>query len=201
MVGPLKAVDIPESAEAILFDCDGTLVDSMPLHWDTWHQTLRTYDVECDTDFLYQQAGSPTEKIIRDINLRYRRSIDAEEFTLKKEELFYAEIAKVEEIEIIASIARNNHGQRKMAVVSGGIRKNVVGCLKQTNLLHLFEVIVTADDDVSPKPAPDVFLAAAKQLQVEPQACHVFEDADLGIRAAQAARMSYTDVRPLLQSA
>jgi HAD superfamily hydrolase (TIGR01509 family) len=82
-----------------------------------------------------------------------------------------------------------------MAVASGGTRKNVTLELEAIQLKDFFEVILSADDDIRPKPAPDIFLEAARRLGVEPRYCQVFEDGDLGLEAAKAADMLPTDVR------
>jgi HAD superfamily hydrolase (TIGR01509 family) len=116
----------------------------------------------------------------------------------EKEAIFEQMLHLARPIEIVLATARGYFGKLPMGIVSGGMRRLVLATLRGMDAEKLFTVVVTADDPVPPKPAPDVYLEAARQLGVDPAKCHVFEDGDPGIVAAQAAGMTVTDVRPVL---
>jgi len=190
-------LELPPNTTALLFDCDGTLADTMTLHYDAWYETLLEYGVDCPREFIDEHAGVPTDLIVAEINVRWKVDLDADLVTSVKEARFEKQLHRTEPIEEVVATARAYRGKLPMAVVSGGIQKMVVATLEAIGVLDLFPVIVTADDPVAPKPAPDCFLDAARQLEVAPAGCHVFEDGDPGIVAAKAAGMTVTDVRTL----
>lgn len=194
-------MQFPPDTQALIFDCDGTLADTMPLHYEAWLEALAPYDVEIPRSFIDTHAGMPTEVIVGEINREWRVAIDPPSFTEAKEQLFVRKIDQTRPIDPVVSIARRHHGELPLAVVSGGMRAIVQATLESIGVRHLFPIVVTADDPVAPKPSPDIFLEAAKQLGVPPERCHVFEDGDVGIRGARAAGMSVTDVREHLGAA
>ena len=182
--------------KALIFDCDGTLVDTLPLHYIAWQETFAAWGLGCPLDFLIQHNGKPTAQIVTLYNAQFQQQIDVEGFTATKEQRTYALLDQTQPLEPMAELARRYHGHLPMAVVSGSNRANVERALKAAGLLALFPVILTADDDFPPKPAPDLLLEAARRLGVEPQVCQMFEDADSGLEAARRAGMQATDVRP-----
>ncbi len=192
-------IDIRPDTEALIFDCDGTLVDSMPLHRSLWNVVLKPYGVQIPEGYVDRHAGKPTEVITQVINKEFGVNIDPKDIANSKQEKFRELIDQVGPIEPIVELAKNYHGKLPMAVVSGGCRHNVELSLKQVGIYDLFPVILTSDDPITPKPAPDLFLAAAERLGVEPTRCHAFEDADAGVEAIRAAGMMLTDLRDLEQ--
>lgn len=182
----------------LIFDCDGTLVDSLPLHYAAWEETFATLDLSCPLDFLLRHNGKPTDRIVALYNAEFGRAVDVGRFTEDKERRTYARLAQAKPIEAVAAVARRYHGHLPMAVVSGSNRLNVERALQAAGLRELFSVVLTADDGLPPKPAPDLFLEAARQMGVEPRYCQVFEDADSGLEAARLAGMLATDVRPAI---
>ena len=191
---------IPSGTQALLFDCDGTLADTMALHYQAWHETLLPHGVDCPRSFIDTHAGVPTHGIVAEVNKLWGVSLDAEEITHEKETRFAKRIHLVRPIEKVLATAHNHFDKLALAVVSGGTKKMVHAVLETIKALHLFPVVITADDPVAPKPAPDVFLEAARRLAIPPQFCHVFEDGDPGIVAAERAGMTVTDVRIALAS-
>ena len=135
-------------------------------------------------------------KYIRFYNAEFGQSIDVQKFTADKEERTYVLLDQARPLEPIAALARRYHGRLPMAVVSGSNRPNVERALQAAGLRELFPVTLTADDGLPPKPAPDLFLEAARRLGVEPALCQAFEDADAGLEAIRCAGMVATDVRP-----
>lgn len=188
-------IEIPPGTLGLVFDCDGTLVDSMPLHTRLWDECLASYGVRLPVGFIDLHAGKPTEVIVAIINREQSASIDPVEFLHLKEGRFRARLGEVGPIEPVVATARRYRGGLPMAVVSGGCRENVIESLKAIGALEWFDAILTADDPIAPKPAPDLFLAAAERLGVAAGRCHAFEDADAGIEAATGAGMTVTDVR------
>lgn len=193
-------IEIPTSTLGLVFDCDGTLVDSMPLHLAMWNEALEAYGLQLPKSFIDFHAGKPTDVIIDIINAEHGLSIDGPTFLRDKERRYRDRISEVDPIEEVVATAREYLGKLPMAVVSGGVRENVVASLEAIDALDWFPVILTADDPIAPKPAPDLFLAAAEQLGVPASKCHAFEDADAGIEAAVAAGMTVTDVRTVQAS-
>ncbi|TWT90478.1 Fructose-1-phosphate phosphatase YqaB [Pseudobythopirellula maris] len=192
---------LPPETEAILFDVDGTLIDSMPLHIVAWNQALEPHGVQTPDGFIDEHAGRPTDVIVGILNQMFGTTIDPAPFTVEKERLFIELLPEAKPIDQVVATAREHEGKIAMGVVSGGVREIVDANLKAIGLEGFFPVIVTASDDVAPKPSPDIFLEAARRLGVAPERCHVFEDADMGLEAAHAAGMTATDVREVLAAA
>jgi beta-phosphoglucomutase-like phosphatase (HAD superfamily) len=191
---------IPPGTAALLFDCDGTLADTMTLHYDAWYETLVHYGVDCPRSFIDTHAGVPTHGIVGEVNKLWGVTLDGDTITAEKEARFAERIHLAKPIEEVLATAHAYYGKLPLAVVSGGTKDMVHAILETINAVDLFPVIITANDPVSPKPSPDVFLEAAKRLNVLANMCHVFEDGDPGIVAAQRAGMTYTDVRLVLQA-
>jgi beta-phosphoglucomutase-like phosphatase (HAD superfamily) len=191
---------IPPGTAALLFDCDGTLADTMTLHYDAWYETLVPYGVDCPRSFIDTHAGVPTHGIVGEVNKLWGVSLDGDTITAEKEARFSERIHLAKPIDEVLATAHTYHGKLPMAVVSGGTKDMVHAILETINAVDLFPVIITANDPVAPKPSPDVFLEAARRLNVPASMCHVFEDGDPGIVAAQRAGMTYTDVRLVLKA-
>lgn len=187
----------PEPFGGIIFDCDGTLADTMPTHFDAWLTALRAFGADMNEAEFYGWAGVPTDGIIAALNARYGYNLDVRETHAVKEQRYKELVHSVREIEAVADIARSYRGKVPMAVASGGTRDIVEATLTATGLMPLFDVIVAAGDVVHGKPAPDIFLLAAKKLGVDPKDCVVYEDGEPGIVGAKAAGMRVIDVRVL----
>ena len=183
--------------QALIFDCDGTLTDSMPLHFVAWNQTMQRLGIEFTEDRFYALGGIPSDKIIQMLADEANMQLDVLAVTREKEQVFLDNMHLLEEIAAITSIVRENHGKLPMAVASGGFRDIVAKQIAHIGLEGLFDTMVTAEDTSRHKPEPDVFLEAARRLGVAPQNCLVYEDADLGIEAARRAGMQWVDVRTL----
>ena len=177
--------------KAYLFDCDGTIVDSMPLHYIAWNRALNEYGCTSFTEELfYAWGGMPVGDVVAELNRRDGLSIPTTEFAHRKESLYYELIHQLQPVPEVLEQIHLQHGSIPFAVVSGSTRESVVKSLEALGLLHLFDTLVCAGDYERGKPAPDPFLLAAFRLGVEPNACLVFEDADIGIQAAAAAGMA-----------
>lgn len=183
--------------QALIFDCDGTLTDSMPLHFVAWNQTMRRFGIDFTEDRFYALGGIPSDKIIQMLADEAKLSLDVAAVTLEKEQVFLESLHLLEEIGAITSVVRENKGKLPMAVASGGFRDIVKRQIAHIGLEGWFDTIVTAEDTARHKPEPDVFLEAASRLGVAPAHCLVYEDADLGIEAARRAGMQWIDVRTI----
>jgi HAD superfamily hydrolase (TIGR01509 family) len=181
----------------LIFDCDGTLTDSMPIHYVAWREVMGRHGIEFPEDRFYALGGMPTDKIIAMLAAEHRIELDPQAVAHEKEQAFLANLHLLEEIPAITRIVREQRGRKRMAVASGGFRQVILRQIKQIGLEGWFDAIVTAEDTQRHKPEPDVFLEAARRLGVAPQRCRVYEDSDLGIEAARRAGMSLVDVRTL----
>ena len=174
---------------AYLFDCDGTIADSMPLHYKAWKKALAEYGCTYDEDLFYAWGGKPVRKIIADLNEMHGLDMPIDGLAERKESFYHAQLHELKGIPEVLEHIEAQHGRIPFAVVSGSRRKSVVGSLTALGLLDKFDVLVCAEDYKQGKPAPDGFLLAAEKLSVAPQHCLVFEDTELGIQAATAAGM------------
>lgn len=186
-----------QTHRALIFDCDGTLTDSMPLHYRAWCQALQRHGLELPEPRFYALGGVPTETIIRMLCEEQGVNADAAEVAAEKEAAFLQISHQVTANEPVCAIARQHHGKLPLAVASGGIRQVVIDQLQRIAMQDYFATIVAAEDTVKHKPEPDVFLEAARRLGVAPSDCVVFEDTDIGLLAAQRAGMDGVDVRTL----
>lgn len=177
--------------KALLFDCDGTIADSMGVHLDAWNVALEKQGGYITAEENQRYAGQPTEKIVGQLNELRGTNIDADRVAKDKEEAFLQRIEQIRAIGEVEEIIAAFHGMMPMAVVSGGGRKAVVKTLEQMKMAEILKTVIAAEDYEHGKPAPDCFLMAAKALGIKPADCLVFEDAALGIQAAKAAGMGY----------
>lgn len=181
--------------KALIFDCDGTLTDSMPLHYMAWSRTLSRYGVAFPEDRFYALGGMPSKHIVSLLSSEHGVDVDAHIAANEKEALFLELMRHLVPITEVIEVARHFRGQLPMAVASGGYRHIILQQLTQIGISDWFETIVSAEDTLRHKPDPDVFLLAAERMGVPPEACLVYEDSSLGIDAAKAASMDYVDIR------
>jgi beta-phosphoglucomutase family hydrolase len=174
---------------AYLFDCDGTIADSMPLHYKAWKKALAEYGCTYDEDMFYAWGGKPVRKIIADLNEMHGLEMPVDVLAENKERLYHAQLPELQGIPEVVEHIEAQHGRIPFAVVSGSRRQSVIGSLTALGLLNKFDVLVCAEDYKHGKPAPDAFLLGAQKLGVAPEHCLVFEDTELGIQAATAAGM------------
>lgn len=186
------SLEIPaDGFDAVIFDLDGTLVDSMSVHFAAWCEALAKQHVGSvfPEDVFYAMGGRPTKDIVKELNGECGLNMDAEEVSVDKRAAFLANLDKVECNDEVVDFAKSLRGKMPMAVASGGTRRVVEKTLLAAGISDLFDEVLTANDVECGKPAPDIFLKAAESLGVDPARCLVLEDAPAGIMAAQSAGM------------
>jgi beta-phosphoglucomutase family hydrolase len=182
--------------DAYLFDCDGTIVDSMPLHYVAWKRALAEWNCTFDEQLFYALGGTPTREIVSLLNKQQGLSMPPEAVANRKEDLYYEQFSQLTAISEVVEHIENQFGKIPFAVVSGGTRASVSASLRTVKLLDKFDVLVCAGDYKRGKPDPEGYLLAAEKLGVTPRSCLVFEDTDMGIQAADAAGMASIKIPP-----
>jgi HAD superfamily hydrolase (TIGR01509 family) len=186
----------PGDFAAYIFDCDGTLADTMPTHYKAWCTALGEHARDFPEALFYELGGVPTSRIVEILNERHGHSLPVNETVAVKEALFLELSHEIAAIEPVVALARKYHGIKPLAVASGGHRRIVMNTLRALGIADLFQAIVCSEDYQRGKPSPDPFLEAALQLDVAPERCLVFEDTATGIAAATAAGMQSVLVPP-----
>ncbi len=183
-------------ARGLIFDLDGTLSNSLPVHLSTWNHIGERYGFKFDPKILYEMTGMPTIDFARRVVKQYGLSITPEEIVKLKQQSFWESAALLKPVEEMIAIVKEYHGRLPMSVGTGASRKSAEVQLNALDITRYFDFIVSAEDVTRHKPEPETFLLCAELMKVEPSMCQVFEDGDLGIAAAQKAGMIVTDVRP-----
>lgn len=190
----------PAGTAGLIFDCDGTLAHTMPVHFEVWSETLAGHGLAMSEQRFYELAGVPTNAIIRRLADEQGVAVDDDAVPAiahEKEQRYVTVIERVTPIEVVVDIARRYRGRLPLAVASGGEHFVITATLTAIGALDWFDAIVGAEDTERHKPEPDVFLEAARRIGVAPERCVVFEDSDLGLEAARRAGMAGVDVRLL----
>ena len=185
-------IDFPETEfDGLIFDLDGTLVVTMPAHFESWCSALAQFGAPgiLEEDVFYAMGGRPAHDIVKDLNGEHGLSLDPFAIRFAKREHFLNNLENVKLIEEVASYLKSHVGKVPIAVATGSSRIAAERTLQKVGLSDLVDEVVTSDAVPSGKPAPDVYLEAASRIGVEPGRCLVFEDARAGIIAAQSAGM------------
>ena len=183
--------------KGLIFDCDGTLADTMPLHWRAWQAVTLRHDLNFPEDRFYSLGGVPSRDILKMLAEEQGRPLDHIAVAHEKENAYLPMMAEVGPIHEVVEIAQSHYGKIPMAVASGGTQKIICEVLKHLKIRHLFQAVVTSEMIKNQKPAPDIFLEAARRIGVEPKFCRAYEDTDLGLQAIRSAGMDAVDVRHL----
>lgn len=180
----------PGVFKAYLFDCDGTVADSMPLHYVAWRRALSEWNCEFSEELFYAWGGMPVAEIISTLNKQHGLRMPVERVARRKEQLYFEILPQLKAVPEVLEHIEASHGRIPFAVVSGSTRDSVTASLEALKILDRFETLVCAGDYQRSKPDPEPFLVAAARLGVAPENCLVFEDTDMGIQAATAAGMA-----------
>ncbi len=183
--------------DAIVFDLDGTLADTMPAHYAAWRKVLDPMGIPFPEEVFYGFGGVPTLKILDILSARHGVAMDIRRVSEQKEDFFAEGLGAIRPIPEVLAVAEAHLGVVPMAVATGGHDRVVYRTLEALGIGGWFGAVVTVDDVTHGKPHPETFALAAQKLGVEPTRCLAYEDADPGIASAKAAGMQVIDVRLL----
>ncbi len=186
--------------KGLVFDCDGTLADTMPMHWRAWQVITDKYKLQFPQDRFYSLGGVPSKDILKMLAQEQNVTLDHVAAGHEKENAYLPYLSQVQPVHVVVEIAKANYGKIPMAVASGGTQPIIRQVLEHLKILHLFGAVVTSEMVKRQKPAPDIFLEAALRIGVEPQFCRAYEDTDLGLQAIRSAGMEAVDVRELIKN-
>ena len=186
----------PGPFSAYLFDCDGTIADSMPLHYEAWRRALSKWNCTFREERFYAWGGRPVSDIVAALNQEQGLAMPVEEVSRRKEDFYLDLLPQLHAVPDVLELIESTYGLIPFAVVSGSPRASVTATLSALNLLDRFDTLVCAGDYGKGKPDGEPFLVAAARLGMRPESCLVFEDADLGIQAATAAGMVSVKILP-----
>ena len=187
--------------KGLIFDCDGTLADTMPLHWQAWRTVTVRHGLHFPEERFYALGGVPSRDILQMLRIEQNVDIDPLALAHEKESEYLRSFSQVGPVPEVVAIAHEHHGRVPMAVASGGMQPIINQVLVHLGIRELFAAVVTSEHVTRQKPAPDIFLEAARRLGVEPRYCRAYEDTELGLAAIRAAGMDAVDVRPLIAAA
>ncbi|MCS7005166.1 MAG: HAD-IA family hydrolase [Cytophagales bacterium] len=191
-------ITIHPKAQALIFDIDGTLADTMPTHYQAWYFTATQHGLHFPEELFYKWAGMPTHKIVEIINQLHGTNFSEEYLTAYKERKYQEIQQEIRPIEPIIKIAHLHFGKLPMSCGTGNYKKVAYEILDKLGIKHYFTAIISADDVLRPKPDPETFLRCAEAMEIAPEFCQVFEDGEPGLEAARQAGMIVTDVRPFI---
>lgn len=184
--------------KALIFDLDGTLSDSLPVHMATWNSLGETFGFIFEDRILHEMTGMPTIAFAQRIVNENHLSISPEELVYNKQKAFWNSVGLIKPIDLVVDIVKKYHKKLPMSVGTGASKRSALLQLETLGLTSYFDAIITADDVTNHKPHPETFLRCAELMGVAPQDCQVFEDGILGMEAARTAGMMLTDVRPFI---
>ena len=197
---PPARIRVANGVRGLIFDCDGTLADTMPFHMEGWRKAFADARAAVPEPWLDSLRGTPERQVVVLANARFGLALDPDAIVAAKHLVYRRLLAGVRPIEPVVTVVRAYRGRLPMAVASGATRDDVHTVLARLGLMEAFAAVLTADDDIEHKPSPAIFLEAARRMGVEPVECQVFEDGDIGLEAARRAGMTATDVRPYVDT-
>ncbi len=182
--------------EAFLFDLDGTVADSMPLHYLSWAQAVGEAGGQFPEEMFYALGGVPLPRTVEILNERFGTAMDPAVVVARKEGLYLGMLDRLTPVAAVLRVMEAWVGRVPFAIVSGSPRASIEATLARLGLGHYFPLVVGAEDYREGKPAPEPFLMAAARLGVAPERCLVFEDAEAGVQSAVAAGMKWVRIEP-----
>ena len=199
----MATIPLPSDFKALIFDLDGTLADTMPVHLAAWREAGRVSGVEITDEMILTHTGMPTVAVAAKLNEQFGWSLVPEQVKADKDKAYarFKPQLGVRAFAPVYEIAVAYRGKVPMAVGTGSSRNSAMDTLHHLAVVDWFDGIVTANDVEHPKPHPETFLRCAELMGVAPADCVVFEDGAYGLQAGEAAGMQVIDVRPYLEEA
>jgi len=191
----MKELAVDPKARGLIFDLDGTLVDSMPLHYEAWKEVCATKGLDFSEEEFYSLAGVPSDRIFEIINERHGTDFDPQKHSKLKEDTYLKKINKLKPVEPVFKLAVTFYGKMPMAIGTGSPGDHSWEAVRALGLDKYFTILISKNDVKAGKPNPETFLKCAQAMGVEPRFCQVFEDGDPGLEAAKTAGMMATDIR------
>lgn len=188
----MKKLEINPNAKALIFDLDGTLADTMPVHFWAYKNCLTEYGIDFTPELFATLAGIPAVGTIKKLNELFGTKMNAEDVGHFKEAEYEKIMHKMKPINPVVELVKKYHGKMPMAVGTGGYNRLAWKTMNILGLDKYFDILVSFDEVTNPKPHPETFLKCAERMGIEPVVCEVFEDGDLGIQAAKSAGMMAT---------
>lgn len=188
----VKTLDVHPNAKALIFDLDGTLADTMPVHYRAYQSILQAYGIDFTPELFVSLAGIPAIGTIEKLNEIFGTTMHPEKVGHLKEAVYEKMMHKMKPIEPVIELVKNYYGKLPMAVGTGGYYRLACKTMEIIGIDKYFDILVSADDISHPKPNPETFLQCAEKMGVAPQYCQVFEDGELGMQAARAGGMIAT---------
>ena len=189
-----KQIEVSSDVKGLIFDLDGTIADTMPIHFTAWKNAAARYGIDFTTELFEQLAGIPLYKTVEKLNELFDKNINPQEMGDAKEQEYEDNMDQAQPVEPVMEVIKKYHGKLPMAIGTGGSRKLSLKAMRMTGVDQYIDKLVSADDVDNHKPHPDTFLKCAKLIGVKPEDCLVFEDGKLGIQAAKQAGMKVIDV-------
>jgi len=187
-------LEVDPRARGLIFDIDGTICDTMPVHYIAWRDTAKEYGIDFTIPLFESVTGMPALETCQFLKEKFNKNFDPEEFARIKELRYEENIYKVKPVEPVVELIHEYHGKLPMACGTGGYRRLAWKALEMVGVKDYFEHVVSAEDVKKHKPDPETFLTAASLIHINPTDCQVFEDGKLGLQAAESAGMIATDV-------
>lgn len=192
-------LDINPKAKGLIFDLDGTIIDSMPIHFIAWRNATAPYGIDFTPELFEILAGIPLYPTVAKLNEMFGKNIDPKEMGDAKEKEYEDNMHMAVPIEPVVALIKKYHGKLPMAVGTGSMQRLARKALDIIGLKDYFQIVVSSDEVENHKPHPETFLKCAELMGIEPEYCQVFEDGILGLQAAQKGGMMATDVREFYQ--
>lgn len=188
----MRIPEVNPKAKALIFDLDGTLADTMPVHFWAYKNILSEYGIDFTSELFISLAGIPAVATIKKLNDLFGTKMNPEEVGHLKEAEYEKIMHKMKPIDAVVELAKQYHGKLPMSIGTGGYYRLAWKTVDLLNLRQYFDILVSADDITQGKPHPETFLKCAEKMGVAPEFCQVFEDGEPGMQAARAAGMMAT---------
>lgn len=195
----IETSEIYTKFKALIFDLDGTLINSEPYHLKAWNELLKELGMPLMTyEYILSVGGIKSSEICRMMCEKAgRQDLDPVATASKKTGIYIEKyLNEVPLFDSIANFLIEGHRRGlKIAVATGSQLKETLSLLKRHGLYDMVEAVVSSDQVKHCKPAPDTYLEAAKRLNVAPKNCLVFEDTNVGLQGIKAAGMTALQVK------